>query len=210
MKNKTLPNSIRQDERVEPVVIYYGINNDGRYKVEINGRRALINGAQMDWRTDGNGRFHLDPSESRRTAGYMASPNDTLIVAVNKTDKTDVFVILGKVKFLEVKPSVGPADTPPKAVATLAETSEPANTIVTTKPRPTKQQTLAAAHATLILQRESGLDPDCGMAITCALVNHSPATIYRRMSEGKFPKSFKRGGRTFWAFSHLEKYRAEK
>ena len=55
--------------------------------------------------------------------------------------------------------------------------------------------------------RTTGLDPDVDMEFIRAYFPTSPATAYRKIKLGAFPKQIKRGSSSVWPFSVIEAYR---
>ena len=55
--------------------------------------------------------------------------------------------------------------------------------------------------------RTTGLDPDVDMEFIRAYFRTSPATAYRKIKLGTFPRQIKRGSSSVWPFSVIEAYR---
>jgi predicted DNA-binding transcriptional regulator AlpA len=190
---------------------YLGLEAHGRFRVSKDGITYLVSGILYERRryADESGQKKWKRHKVATTPGYGNQADSEHSVIARCVNSGVMYRIVG---VFQAEVAL-PID---EAVALKADTTASATALAAHEPQcisarldKTHQVKAVKRHnfASIVAQREAGLDPDLRMSFIAVFLNESKANLYRKMGKG-FPPPIKRGKGSFWPMSQIEAYKA--
>lgn len=190
---------------------YHGFNAQGQFRASKNGITHLVSGILYERRSyaDVTGRTKWKRYKVAATPGYVSHAAAERSVVALCVNSGVAYRIVGV--FQTESAPYSDAVVARAVDMTASDASLPAHEQHGIHAIFDKSHQVKANKrydfASIVAQRQAGLDPDLRMSFIAIFLNESKANLYRKMGKG-FPPPIKRGKGSFWPMSQIEAYKA--
>jgi predicted DNA-binding transcriptional regulator AlpA len=206
----TQPASPAHDSQIQPLEhTYYGKNSNGRFRVEHEGQRALVDGTLYRLReSTEKGKKRWLRKLVSTTPGYCHDVRDYSFLAKGGISGQR-FRITGKMDFFPSK-SVYEQGNALEVVESFFNGTLQVPPLQIDQPIVERRNASIQTHKQelelIAEQIAAGFDPTVRILFVSKYLGESRATLYRKMGKS-FPMPIKRGKGSFWSMSQIDAYK---